>query len=57
MMRHGNSQTIYREFIRNFVLMKKTVLESGNEALKQMGADGLKKKQFVVCRTNSKVHG
>ena len=36
--------------------MKKTVLESGNEALKQMGADRLKKKQFIVCRTNSKVN-
>ena len=35
--------------------MKTTVLESGNEALKPMGADGLKKKQFIVCRTNSKV--
>ena len=44
------------EVTLTFVLRKETVLESGKEALKPMGAEELKKKQFIVCRTNSKVN-
>ena len=44
------------EVTLTFVLRKETVLESGKEALKPMGAEGLKKKQFIAYRTNSKVN-
>lgn len=50
MVRLGTEVTL------TFVLMKETVLESGKEALKPTQAEVLKKKQFIICKTNSKVN-